>query len=192
MSSARFAASAPTLCALLMAGVVQAAAGERVGAFAGGGLGAANADVSKSADVCYYYDCNSISTSDLVILEGHGGYRLTPNFAVEGKILGGSTNNNSYYNTDVTFGAVSVRAVGLMPVGKIVDLYALLGGYSGHAEYSGSGSESESGLVYGAGAQMNFGRRGNYGVRLEFELYDTSKLLDNVQVFTASFQYNFW
>ena len=162
-------------------------AADRTGAFAGGGIGGGSANLSSSGEFL-----PSPGTDEgVLILEGHGGYRFNPYFALEGKLLGAANGGNET-GDQLSFGALSGRAVGLIPVSRVVDLYGLVGAFSGSGEAGFSGSIDESGLVYGGGVQMNFGRKGSFGVRLEYEVYATDKLLDDVQGFTAAFQYNFF
>ena len=164
-------------------------AADRTGAFAGGGIGGGSANLSSIGES--FTNLGADTDEGVLILEGHGGYRFNPYFALEGKLLG-AANDSKYRDDEISFGALSARAVGLIPVSRVVDLYGLVGAFSGSGEAGFSGSVDESGLVYGAGVQMNFGRKGSFGVRLEYEVYATDELLDDVQGFTAAFQYNFF
>ena len=179
-----------TLLAVLAAGPGHAA--DRKGAFVGGGLGAGSANIaSEIENFCDFFGCVSSVDDDVVVAEAHGGYRFNNYFALEGKILGAANDGEDGYD-ELTFAALSGRAVGLVPVGSVVDLYALVGFYTGESEVSWYDSETETGLMYGGGVQMNFGANGNFGVRVEYEFYDADELLDDFQSFTASFQYNFF
>ena len=159
---------------------------ERKGAYVGGGLGAGTADLSD--DGLAFTDN---SDNDIVIVEGHGGYRFNSYFALEGQILGAANDSDNDYQ-DSSFGGISGRALAIAPVSGLVDLYALVGFYSGSSEVGNSDAEDESGAAYGGGIQLNFGARGQFGIRGEYEVYQGSQLLDDIKGFTVSFQYNFF
>jgi len=177
--------------ALACAPAMAQAGGDRTGAFVGGGLGAGSANIADEFCEVGFGCLSDYVDEDVVVVEGHGGYRFNPNFALEGKILGAANDGDDDYD-ELTFAALSARAVGLIPLGSVVDLYGLVGFYTGESDVSLLGSETESGLVYGGGVQMNFGAQGNFGLRLEYEFYDAGELVDDLQAFTASFQYNFF
>jgi hypothetical protein len=187
MTTSTFRAPATSVLTLLVVCSAPLMAADRTGAFAGGGIGGGSANLSNLGE-----SFTSFGTDEeVLILEGHGGYRFSPYFALEGKLLGAANDSNEF-GDEVSFGALSARAVGLIPVSRVVDLYGVLGAYSGSSEAGFSGSDDESGLVYGGGVQLNFGRKGSFGVRLEYEVYATDELLDDLQGFTAAFQYNFF
>lgn len=160
---------------------------ERHGAYAGGGLGFGSFELAD--DFPYYFAEGA--DDDMLILAGHGGYRFNPWFALEGKLLA-AVNDGEYNADEASFVALSGRAVGLVPVGDVVDLFALVGVYVGSSDIGYSDTEDESGVMGGAGIQANFGKRGNFGVRLEYEYYDGDELIDEFDGVTASFQYNFF
>lgn len=166
---------------------------ERKGAYVGGGLGFGKANVSDQG-----LTFTDNPDDDALLVEGHGGYRFNPYFALEGQILGAandSNNNNDNYDSsigDISFGGIAGRALGMFPVSEMFDLYAAIGFYTGSSEVGYSDTEDESGVVYGAGAQMNFGGRGQFGVRAEYVYYEGDELLDDVDGVTLSFQYNFF
>jgi hypothetical protein len=163
-----------------------ALASEHQGAYAGGGLGFGTTNLTNDAVIYSDHPDRSI-----VLVEGHGGYRFVPYFALEGEILGAANGNDNALKR-ISFAGLSGRAVALAPVSEIVDLYALVGFYTGNGEVGVSDTVHESGAVYGAGFQLNFGSRAQYGVRGEYEVYKGSQLLDQVKGFTVSFQYNFF
>lgn len=176
-------AAFPTLL-LLVCGV--ALASEHTGAYVGGGLGYGTSDLSNEG---FAYTTNP--DHNVTVVEGHGGYRFSPYFSLEGQILGAS-NGDSNTLQKITFAGLSGRALAFAPVSEVVDLYALVGFYTGGSEVGFSNTENESGAVYGAGVQLNFGDRGQYGVRGTYEVYKGSQLLDQLKAFTVSFQYNFF
>ncbi len=197
MSTCRFSLRlAPVLAIAVLWGAPSIGA-DRTGPYVGGGIGGGSTDFANAEDgigQCYYgyynyFDCDI--DEDILILDVHGGYRLNPYFAVEGKILG-AANDGEYDGDEVTFGALSARAVGLIPITDVVELFALVGLYIGEAEVGYYDSDDDSGVVYGGGVQLNFGGNGQFTVRLEYEVYETDDLLDDVQGFTAGFQYNFF
>jgi len=163
-----------------------ARATEHQGAFAGGGLGFGTTELSNEA---YLYAVNP--DKSVVVLEGHGGYRFNSYIAIEGQLLGSSNGNNSGF-ARISFAGLSARALAMAPLSDVVDLYAMLGFYTGSSEIGLSDTTHESGAVYGAGIELNFGDRGQYGVRGEYEVYKGSDLLDQLKAFTVSFQYNFF
>jgi len=183
LATRSFVAAVPAFL-LLSCGV--AFASEHVGAFAGGGLGGGTAKLSANG---FTYIDNP--DKSLTVAEGHGGYRFSPYFALEGQILA-AVNGNNDRAQDITFAGFSGRAVAFAPLSDVVDLFVLLGLYTGDSEVGYSNTQNESGAVYGAGMQLNFGSRGQYGVRGTYEAYHGTDLLDQVRTFTVAFQYNFF
>ncbi len=174
------------LSALLVLACTPVIASEHKGAYVGGGLGAGTTDLSNYG---FGYVVNP--DRNVVVIEGHGGYRFNPYFALEGQLLG-AANGNENGDQKISFAGLSGRALAIAPVSDVVDLYALVGFYTGDSEVGFSDTVHESGAVYGAGIQLNFGARGQYGVRGAYEIYNASQLLDQVREFTISFQYNFF
>jgi hypothetical protein len=177
---------AAALVALLPIVCGVALAGERQGAYAGGGIGGGTTDLTAEG---LTYAVNP--DKSVVALEGHGGYRINPYIAVEGQIFG-VANGQSDSLRKVSFAALSGRLLAIAPVSEVADIYALVGVYTGSSTVGISDTTHESGAVYGAGVQLNFGNRGQYGVRGAYEVYKGSELLDQLKAIMFSFQYNFF
>jgi len=97
-----------------------------------------------------------------------GGYSFTDYIAAElayvdfgsADIDGGGTAKGN---------AVSLSAVGSLPLGKDFSLFAKLGYATVKAEATGIASENKDDVTYGVGAQYNASR--NVGVRLGYDIY---------------------
>lgn len=177
---------AVALLALFSVACGVAFAGDHQGAYAGGGLGFGSMGLTNEA-----YDYSINPDKNVLIFEGHGGYRFNRYGAVEGQLFG-SANGNSNSAQRLSLAGLSGRVLAMAPVSDVVDLYAVFGFYVGSSEVGFSDTVRESGAVLGAGIQMNFGGRGQYGVRGAYEVYKGSELLDQLNGFTVSFQYNFF
>jgi OmpA-OmpF porin, OOP family len=182
----RFSRTA-TLAALVLLATLPAHAYERRGAFIGGGLGIGTINLSAEGEAATdpSYDDSSLT------LAAQGGYRFNRWFALEGGVAGAANDGDSSFN-ESSFGGLTAFAVGLVPVGERVDLFARLGFHSSSSETGFSGDEDESGAAYGAGLQVNLGSGGNFGIRTEYTTYRCDNLFDDVSGVVVSFQYNFF
>lgn len=128
------------------------------------------------------------------VFRGFGGYRFNDYFAVEGAIVG-AANDDEDLEPEVTFGALSVSAMGVLPVAEGLELFGRIGAFFGESEVEFPGeifsdSEDESGIAWGLGALYSFGARGQFTARAEFEAYETDEL-DELWAVGLGFQYNF-
>ena len=115
----------------------------------------------------------SVPDYDLSGIILRGGYKVNPNFAVEGRFaipMGDDTQTATYTDSAGNFlGSVQVTteldslfgvyALGIIPVNQAVNLYGALGWTDIGAKYSAPGvssSESDSGISYGFGVEANF------------------------------------
>lgn len=90
-----------------------------------------------------------------------GGYFLTDNVAVEGR-LGTGLNDDTISGTNVDIELdqlVGVYAVGHLPVNEVFSFYGLVGFSYAEATLSAPGasvSDDDDGFSYGAGVEVNF------------------------------------
>jgi opacity protein-like surface antigen len=158
-----------------------AAAPERSGWYVGGGIGGGHSG---------FDDFNGNPTSDTtLVLRAHGGYRINPYLAVEGRLLGASNDSNRRRDRANFFG-LSTSAVLLLPVTDVVDVFGSAGYYTGASDISFFHSRHEDGLVYAGGVGVSFGSRRQVTIRAEYEGYETD-VLNRFWGVTGSFQYNF-
>lgn len=123
----------------------------------------------------------------------YGGYRFTPNFALEGgytrfgQAEAPSAAVGGPFEADAK--AFSAFGVGIFPVGP-VDLFLK----AGAARIDADGNvgavffqDKEIEFAYGAGAQVNFGM---LGLRAEYEKFDTD-VIGDLDVISIGFVLNF-
>lgn len=152
------------------------------GFFAGGSIGWAEAEVAAGTQFF------GINDDTLALIKGFGGYRVNEFLAVEGSLVGASNDEDN--RQEITFGAITGAAVGIIPVNQAFELFGKAGIYLGESEIGSYSSEDESGFLAGAGAFINMGSRRQFTIRFEYEYYDVDRLDDFWSV-TGGFQYNF-
>lgn len=102
---------------------------------------------------------------DLGGVTGRLGYRVNPNFAVEGEL---STGVEDDHNVELNYDA-GIYAVGILPVTQSLDLHARLGYHSSELDTPG-GDFTEDGVAYGAGGTWRINQR--WGVRADYTRLD--------------------
>jgi OOP family OmpA-OmpF porin len=133
------------------------------GFYAGVTLGSGKPNVTPSALV--------ISKSSNFIYGGLAGYQYNKNLAVEAQFTGVGKATDIAGNT-VKADALSLTAVGLLPLNDSFELLGKLGVASTKTTTSGLGANlgtSRTGLTYGLGAQYNV--TPNLGLRLVWDRY---------------------
>jgi hypothetical protein len=113
-----------------------------------------------------------------------GGYQINRYFAVElaRTDMGKFERGTNRFGTRREMAATELVAVGMLPLGRGLSVYAKLGMFRGEADTFGTSttsggftstrlSESQTlkELTYGVGTRFDFGRR--FGVRAEWQLY---------------------
>ena len=153
------------------------------GFFVGGSLGIGEVEFSRDRQPAGLERDDRLAT-----LKAFGGYQVNNFFAVEGSLVGAANDEDGL--EEVTFGAITAAAVGIIPVSEAFDLFGKGGFYFGESEVANTGTQDESGFLAGAGFAIKFGSRRQFGIRLEYEYYDVDKLDDYWSV-TGGFQFNF-
>lgn len=111
-----------------------------------------------------------------------GGYRFTPNIALEAgyMMVGDSTASDSFGSITYTQSALQAFGVFTLPLNSSFDLFGKLGvsantgKLTGTGSYAGiNGSYTNSDLAYGIGGQFNINQL--VGIRLQYESYGKSK-----------------
>lgn len=101
-----------------------------------------------------------------------GGYRFSPNLAVEGGLvgIGDSTIYGPGYTDTLRTGAIYGAAVGLLPLGPQFDLFGKIGLASVHMQELWNGGaiadQTQANLMFGVGGQININR--NWGIRAQY------------------------
>lgn len=159
------------------------------GFYAGVTLGSGKPNVTPSA--------LAISKSSNFIYGGLAGYQYNKNLAVEAQFTGVGKATDIAGNT-VKADALSLTAVGLLPLNDSFELLGKLGVASTKTTTSGLGinlGTSRTGLTYGLGAQYNV--TPNLGLRLVWDRYAVAttnagiKTNANANVMTLGAVYQF-
>ena len=116
------------------------------------------------------YSNNSADDVDLGEVTARLGYRMHPNFAVEGEVGFGTSDQDIVPGTSVKINnQEAVYAVGILPVSSNLDVFARVGYGRTELSVDGpgfSGSGDSDGFRYGAGAQYMLD--GANGIRGDF------------------------
>jgi len=169
---------------LILAGLCCPALASGEGFYAGGALGFAEAEFSQSI----FINGNLEGDDTLFLLKGLGGYRVNRGLAFEGSLVGAANDEDGI--EEVSFGAIGLSALGIIPATESFELFGKVGYYFGESEVANRGSEDENGFIAGAGTYINLGSRRQFTIRLEYEYYDVDELEDFWSL-TGGFQYNF-
>lgn len=170
--------AASSLGILLAAGpaAAQMASGGAANAYLGAGAGVANFE-----DDVEFEDLGDVELDDdSTAYKIFGGYRATPNFAIEGGYRSFGEADAGPFTVETE--GLDVSAVGLVPVGP-VDLFAK-GGLIFWDTDAGAGIPDSDGedLTYGVGGQLNVG---SLFFRLESEWFDID-FPEDTQMITGS------
>lgn len=132
---------------------------------------------------------------DLGVIAGHAGYKFNENFAIEGELGFGVSDeefsdgvNNASIGINYLLG---VYGVGTLPVGENVELFGRVGVVQAEAEAELNGfstSESETGFAAGVGADFTFGE-GLY-IRGEYTRYDIEELQADAFAIGIGYRFN--
>ena len=134
-------AIAAALSLAAAAGAAQAQSSDASGWYGGIHLGAARANVDGVDD-----DYKTSGGLD-------AGYRLNRNFAVEG-----SADELGHFSPDYKVRALSLSAVGFLPLADQFSLYGKAGLARTHAETGGT-DDDENGMVFGAGVRYDLNQQ---------------------------------
>lgn len=120
------------------------------------------------------YSNNDAEGLNLGEVTGRLGYRMHPNFAVEGEVGFGVGDDTFTPGTDVKLdNQEAVYAVGILPVSSNLDVFARVGYGRTELKVDGpgfTGSGDSEGVRYGAGAQYMLD--GANGIRGDFTRQD--------------------
>lgn len=158
--------------AFALTAAMAARADVQPGFYMGAGVGATKIDDDGFDDIDF-------DDSD-VGFKVFGGYRISPNFAVEasyfdlGEASGHFEDIFDSVDFDVGVSGFNASVVGILPVSDMFSLFGKIGYASydidAHVDVagvgSGSDSQSESDMTYGLGGELSFGQ---FAVRLEYE-----------------------
>ena len=148
------------------------------GAYVGVGVGQASVDIECDLDISCTADDSDTA------FKIYGGYKFTPNFAIEGGYVDGGeykvSGSDSFFGTaSATFEAsgFNIAAVGIIPLSDRFSLHGKAGIFLWDLDVSvtsstqGSGSLSESGTdpMFGVGGTFNITQR--LGIVVEYEKY---------------------
>jgi OOP family OmpA-OmpF porin len=169
--------SAAALCAFAGAASAQGYIG------AGAGL--------TTVDVCADLNGPGISCDDEDTgIKIFGGYKFSPNFAVEGLVanLGEVTASGPGGSGSVEVDGFGAAAVGIIPLGERFDLFGKVGAFTWDASGSGLGDSADgTDIMLGAGVGWNLTKR--FGLRAEWERFDIDG--DDVDFLSVGVQFNF-
>jgi OOP family OmpA-OmpF porin len=122
-----------------------------------------------------------------------GGYKFTPNFAVEGAWIDLGEISASGGGATITgeVDGLQLAAVGMFPINPQFGVFGKVGVYMWDATVSapgfGSVSDDGSDIMFGAGVNWNFAQR--FGLRAEWERFDIDG--DDVDFLSVGVQFNF-
>lgn len=116
-----------------------------------------------------------------------GGYQYNKNLAVEVAYTGAGRYRTA--TTSVKADALSIAAVGTMPLSDTFGLYGKLGfaNVSSKAVGAGTGNVSRTSATYGVGVQYNASQ--NIGIRFGYDRYGAAVNLNNVK---QNYNVNVW
>jgi len=126
-----------------------------------------------------------------------GGYKFTPNFAVEGAWidLGEVSASDGFVTVTGEVDGFQIAAVGIFPINPQFGIFGKVGAYmwdvsataSAPGFASASASDDGTDIMFGAGVSWNF--TSNFGLRAEWERFDIDG--DGLDFLSVGVQFNF-
>jgi OOP family OmpA-OmpF porin len=172
--------------AVMLFGVAGTAAAQ---GYIGVGAGLTRADLCGDLNALGATSCDDKDTGWKLF----GGYKFTPNFAVEGAWIDLGKVSASAGGATATgkVDGFQVAAVGMYPINPQFGIFGKVGAYRWDATVSapGFGSVSDNGtdIMFGAGVNWNFSRQ--FGMRAEWERFDIDG--DAIDFLSVGVQFNF-
>lgn len=132
---------------------------------------------------------NTLTTNSAGVYGGLLGYQFNKNLAVEGQFTGSSKFSTATWSGKAD--ALSITAVGILPLNDSFSLYGKLGMARSSTKVSGTAAYTNgnrTAATYGAGVQYDINKQ--YGVRLGVDRY--SQALNNAAGGSTNYNSTVW